>query len=511
MYRKSFLFLCSVLLALNCQSLKNTQKSTPPTHPEIQREFRAAWVATVDNINWPSSPGLPVTVQQEEALEILDLLADNNFNAVIFQVRPQADALYESELEPWSYYLTGEQGESPFPYYDPLEFWIDEAHKRGLELHVWLNPYRAHHPKGGIVSDNSLVNTKSHLVVELKNGYWWFDPSLKETQDHGIDVVMDIVKRYDIDGVHFDDYFYPYPSYNNDEDFPDDKSWNEYVENGGDISRGDWRRNSVNQFIEKIYTSIKKEKPFVKFGLSPFGIWRPGHPSSIQGFDQYDVLYADAKLWLNEGWIDYFSPQLYWPVNQVEQSFPVLLGWWNEQNYKNRHVWPGVSIGRFQGEKQADEVLNNIMITRGMNPEAPGLVHWSVAPLIGNDSLQAELKTKPYREKAVVPSLSWLKQKTPELPDVEYDFSEESVAVSINKAEAEISNWIVYYKYDDTWSERILNRKRKQLILPYTIEVQSESVDSLNAPQISLLQEIQVTYIDRFGFESKASIRNLDK
>ena len=151
------------------------------------------------------------------------------------------------------------------------------------------------------------------------------------------------------------------------------------------------------------------------------------------------------------------------------------------------------------------------MITRGMNPEAPGLVHWSVAPLIGNDSLQTELKTKPYREKAVVPSLSWLKQKTPESPDVEYDFSEEGVAVSINKAEAEISNWIVYYKYDDTWSERILNKKRKQLILPYTIEVQSESVDSLNAPQISLLQEIQVTYIDRFGFESKASIRNLDK
>lgn len=511
MPRKTCFLLCSVLLILNCQVLKNTQNDEQSSHPEIQREFRAAWVATVDNINWPSSPGLPVTVQKEEALKILDLLADNNFNAVIFQVRPQADALYKSELEPWSYYLTGEQGEPPFPYYDPLEFWIEESHKRGLELHVWLNPYRAHHPQGGIISQNSLVNTKSDLIVELENGYWWFDPSIKETQQHGIDVVMDIVKRYDIDGVHFDDYFYPYPSYNNNEDFPDDKSWSEYVKNGGNLSRGDWRRNSVNEFIENIYTSIKQEKPYVKFGLSPFGIWRPGHPSSIQGFDQYDVLYADAKLWLNKGWIDYFSPQLYWPVNQVEQSFPVLLGWWKEQNYENRHVWPGISIGRFEGEKQIDEVLNNIMITRGMMPESPGLVHWSVGPLIGNDSLQTELTAKPYKEKAVIPSLSWINQKKTGLPDIDYVFSEENVTVTINNAETEISNWIVYYKYDDSWSDRILSKKRKQLILPYTIEVQSESADSLKVTEVSLLQEIQVTYVDRFGFESEASVRYLDK
>ena len=511
MIKRTSLLLCTVLLISNCQLLKNNQKNLSPTHPEVHRECRAAWVATVDNINWPSSPGLPVTVQKKEAIELLDLLEENNFNAVIFQVRPQADALYESSLEPWSYYLTGEQGEAPLPYYDPLEFWIEEAHKRGLELHVWMNPYRAHHPKGGPITEYSLVNTKRDLVVELENGYWWFDPSIKETQEHSLNVVMDVLQRYDIDGVHFDDYFYPYPSYNNDKDFPDDKSWEEFLNNNGYSDRGDWRRNSVNTFIKDVYYSIKKEKPHVKFGLSPFGIWRPGNPTSIQGFDQYDVLYADAKKWLNEGWVDYFSPQLYWPINQVAQSFPVLLGWWDEQNYKNRHLWPGISIGRFEGEKQIDEVLNNIMITRGMMPESPGIVHWSIAPLIGNDSLQTELSTKAYRKKAVVPSLSWMTHKTPDIPDVSYEFSLEDVAISINIDEKEMTNWIVYYKYSDTWSERVLSKYREKLILPYTIEIASDDIDSLEISTISILQEIQVTYINRFGFESRASIQIVNK
>lgn len=508
---RTLLLLCTILLVSSCQHLNESKNSETPSHPEIQREFRAAWVATVANINWPSSPGLSVALQKKEAIQLLDLLKDTNFNAVIFQVRPQADALYESSLEPWSYYLTGEQGKAPVPFYDPLEFWIEEAHKRGLELHAWLNPYRAHHTAGGQISDSSVINTKSDLVVELENGFWWFDPSISETQQHSLDVVMDIVSRYDIDGIHFDDYFYPYPSYNNEKDFPDGKSWDEYLANNGTLGRKDWRRNSVNTFIEDVYTSIKKEKPHVKFGLSPFGIWRPGHPSSIQGFDQYDVLYADAKKWLNEGWVDYFSPQLYWPINQTPQSFPVLLGWWNEQNYKNRHVWPGISIGRFEGEKQIDEVLNNIMITRGMIPESPGIIHWSIAPLVGNDSLQTELITNTYQKKAVAPSLSWIKQKKPDTPDVHYEFSSEDISISIKKDENEMINWIVYYKYSDTWSEKILTKKREKLNLPYTIETLDLDVDSLAIPTISVLEEIQVTYINRFGFESKASIHRVNK
>jgi len=499
-----FFLLSAAILALNCTSLKISQddESTPP---EIQREFRAAWVATVANINWPTSPGLSVDVQKKEAIELLDLLKETNFNAVIFQVRPQADALYESSLEPWSYYLTGTQGEAPFPFYDPLEFWVNEAHKRGLELHVWLNPYRAHHTTGGPVSNSSIVNTKRELVVELENGYWWFDPSLKGTQDHGVNVVMDIVSRYDIDGVHFDDYFYPYASYNNDKDFPDDKSWQSYLASGGIMNKKDWRRNSVNTFIKRVYRSIKKEKPYVKFGLSPFGIWRPGYPASIEGFDQYDELYADAKKWLNEGWVDYFTPQLYWPINQIPQSFPVLLGWWNEQNYQNRYVWPGISIGRFQGEQQVDEVINNIMITRGMSSEAPGIVHWSIAPLVNDDTLRNELKAKPYKEKAVIPPLNWIQHKNPESPSVSYKYISGNISATLKHKQDDISNWIIYTKYEGVWSSRILSRNDNVINIPFTKTIAFNGSNKDLLKQVSVLEDLQITYIDRLGFESSPS------
>jgi len=203
----------AIFTSIACNSAKQTSsnntKTDLPAFPKAQTEFRAAWIATVANINWPSKPGLSTEEQQKEALVLLDYLKEHNFNAAIFQVRPQADALYKSDLEPWSYYLTGKQGEAPVPYYDPLTFWTEEAHKRGIELHVWLNPYRAHHKDGKEITEKSIIKTKPGLSVFLKEGYWWMDPAKKETQDHSIAVAMDIVKRYDIDGVHFDDYFLP--------------------------------------------------------------------------------------------------------------------------------------------------------------------------------------------------------------------------------------------------------------------------------------------------------------
>lgn len=205
------------------QAAKPVESAKPAA--KAAAEFRAAWVATVANINWPSKPGLSTLDQQREAIGLLDFLQAHHFNAVIFQVRPQTDALYDSKLEPWSYFLTGQQGKAPEPYYDPLAFWIEAAHDRGLELHVWLNPYRAHHVTGGEISENSIVKTKPELVVQLEQGYWWLDPAKKGTQDHSAAVVMDLVKRDDLNGVHFDDYFYPYSSYINEKDFPDDDSW----------------------------------------------------------------------------------------------------------------------------------------------------------------------------------------------------------------------------------------------------------------------------------------------
>lgn len=456
------------------------------------REFRAAWVATVDNINWPSKPGLSTADQQAEALALLDFLKDHHFNAVIFQVRPQADALYESDLEPWSYYLTGKQGTPPNPYYDPLAFWIAEAHKRGLELHVWLNPYRAHHVAAGKVESPSLVNKMPESVVKLKEGYWWFDPAKKTTQDHSAAVVMDIVKRYNIDGVHFDDYFYPYESYNGGADFPDDDSWAIYREGGGTLSRGDWRRSQVNQFIERVYREIKATKKHVKFGLSPFGIWRPGYPGGIAGMDQYDKLYADAKLWLNNGWIDYFTPQLYWPIAQLPQSFPVLLGWWQQENTQGRHLWPGMNVGRGGDEANRVEVINQIMITRGIVPASKGAVHWSISSLTRNPLVAQGLLDGPYKQEALVPASPWLGTGAPDAPMVTVENEGREVEVSWSHTQPDaVFRWVVYYRYGDDWDYTILPR-----------DVQMLTLAAYAADGETGLADVRVTAVDRLGNES---------
>jgi uncharacterized lipoprotein YddW (UPF0748 family) len=469
-------------------------QTLPVAEPKAEREFRAAWVATVANINWPSRPGLPVDSQKLEALALLDYLKSSHFNAVIFQVRPQADALYKSALEPWSYYLTGVQGKAPEPFYDPLQFWIDESHRRGLELHVWLNPYRVHHPSGGALTDSSLARKRPELVLPLKGGYWWFDPSLEETRKHATAVVLDIVKRYDIDGVHFDDYFYPYKEYNKGEDFPDSASWAAYLAGGGRLSRGDWRRESVNTLISSLYKEIKKEKKGVKFGLSPFGIWRPGFPEGACCFDQYDVLYADAKLWLNKGWVDYFSPQLYWPINRPAQSFPMLLNWWKGENTKARHLWPGINVGTDTSARNITEVLNQLMITRGILPDSKGLIHWSIGQVFKSPGITKALLEGPYKKEALVPASPWLNDKRPQAPNVMALAQGDSIRVSWTHPEAaEVFRWVVYYRYGNSWNYKIQDRDEHFFVLPKSI---------ISNAQSSQLIEVRVSAVDKTGNES---------
>jgi uncharacterized lipoprotein YddW (UPF0748 family) len=497
-------YLFVILLLAACSSNKQLAQPTNNTLNDAlfkpaPREFRAAWVATVANINWPGKPGLSTEQQQKEAIGLLDFLQQHNFNAVIFQVRPQADALYKSDLEPWSYYLSGVQGKAPDPFYDPLQFWTEAAHVRGLELHVWLNPYRAHHIAGGEVSEGSVVKTKPNTVVKLKEGYWWFDPSLKETQDHGVNVVMDIVKRYDIDGVHFDDYFYPYPSYNNNEDFPDSVSWKQYRQSGGKLSRGDWRREAVNTFISRLYTEIKKEKKQVKFGLSPFGIWRPGYPASVEGFDQYEQLYADAKLWLNKGWVDYFAPQLYWPINRYAQSYPVLLGWWNQQNTMNRHLWPGISVGRDSSAKNSTEVINQVMIARGMLPNSSGVIHWSISSLTKNPALANALLEGPYKKPALVPASPWLDNTAPDKPKVNLQQQKDSALIQwTHTNEADVFKWVVYYRYGNNNNYKILTAGAHSISLPL-----QQGKNKLNS--------VSVSAVDRTANESAPAETSIDQ
>ncbi|ASK29617.1 hypothetical protein CEY12_05640 [Chryseobacterium sp. T16E-39] len=458
--------------------------------PAINREFRGAWVASVANINWPSRNDLSIDQQKAEAISMLDMLKDNNFNAVIFQVRPSADALYTSSLEPWSYFLTGETGRSPFPNYDPLQFWIEESHKRGLELHVWLNPYRAHHTNGGAVNSLSMANKLSDIVVRLKNGMYWFDPANPKTQGHVSNVVKDIVQRYDIDAVHFDDYFYPYAAYNRGADFPDNASWAAYINSGGTLSRADWRRDNVNKFVERIYKEIHAEKSYVKFGISPFGIWKPGYPAGITGSSQYDELYADAKLWLNRGWVDYFSPQLYWPIDSKGQGFEALLNWWESENTLKRHLWPGLNTVEIKTSDRSTEIKNQIELSRQILKNDVGEVHWSIAGLTKTPSMLSTLKNGPYKEKALVPKSPWIKAVPLATPTLFVTDNGSSIRANWStKNLKDVFQWVLFTQYNGVWETEILTLDTLTKDIP-----KNKDGRSLNA--------IAIKAIDRLGNES---------
>ncbi len=370
--------------------------------PELPREFRAAWVATIYNIDWPSKSSLPAATQQAEARAILDRLASLNMNAVILQVRPHADALYESTLEPWSLWLTGKMGKDPG--YDPLDYWIKQAHARGIELHAWFNPFRALSNVSHSVCANHVSRTKPHLIKRYGN-LLLCDPSHPETRSHALEVILDVVRRYDIDGVHLDDYFYPYPS--------------------GKLRFDDGqtpaqRRTFVDTFVSQLYAGVKKEKPWVRVGISPFGIWRPGIPAGIEaGVDSYEHLAGDSRKWLEQGWVDYLAPQLYWRIEPRKQSFPVLLEWWRGQG--SRPVWPGIATTRIQSKEDpgrtAAEIVNQIALSRKIGRNWTGHLHWSVKGIMTNQGGIATELSKVYAQPAAVPPMPWISRSAPASPD----------------------------------------------------------------------------------------------
>jgi uncharacterized lipoprotein YddW (UPF0748 family) len=460
--------------------------------PSPPREFRAAWVATVGNIDWPSRKGLSTELQKKELLAILDKLVELKLNAVIFQVRPMCDALYASELEPWSEFLTGTLGKAPDPYYDPLEFAVREAHARGLELHAWFNPYRAHQPSAtSAIPANHIVKSRPDLA-RLYGKHYWLNPTHPEVLDHSIKVILDVVRRYDIDGIHLDDYFYPYQENGPDGkvlDFPDDDTWAAYQKAGGRLSRPDWRRDAVNRFVERQYREAKALKPWVKVGISPFGIWRPGNPPGIEGLDQYAVLYADAKLWFNEGWVDYLTPQLYWPIHQEKQSYPKLLAWWASENKKGRNLWPGNNAGRAAGRNvPATELADQIQATRAQ-PGATGNVFFSMKSLQRNTRVSDSLRSV-YTAAALPPASPWLAKAAPAKPRVELERSGDKLSLVI-VAPAESTRLFVI--------RRLMAGKWTMDIQPSQGEKTIVALPAETAPE-----RIVVTAIDRVGNESEA-------
>lgn len=419
---------------------------------------------------------------------MLDTAARMHLNAVILQVRPSADALYKSSLEPWSEYLTGWQGRAPSPAYDPLEFAVEEAHRRGLQLHCWINPYRANHPsqKGPLATNH--VGRRRPDLVHKYGKFLWMDPGEVEIQEQTLSVVKDIVRRYDVDGVHIDDYFYPYKEGNLD--FPDAAAYAKYRQSGGTLGRNDWRRENVDSFVRDLYTTIKTEKKWVQLGISPFGIYRPGIPTGIKaGVDQYADLYADARKWLVEGWCDYFTPQLYWPVAQKPQSYPVLLEWWLDQNPMGRHVWPGNFTSRTnpsEGNWKPKEVISQIAITRKQG--ANGNVHFSMKAFTKNwNGIRQSLQEGPYSDSAIPPVSPWLDNVPPLAPEVSVDADTIRWAA---RGDEEVLWWAVQRRYGTQWTTQLFGNTSREL----------DAAGKGAQPD-----EVAVTAIDRLGNASPVS------
>lgn len=464
------------------------------------REFRAAWVATVDNIDFPTKKGLPEAEQKAELLEIVRMAESLKLNALIFQVRPQCDALYTSKLEPWSEFLTGSMGKPQA--FDPLTFLIAEGHRRGILVHAWFNPYRAMHPAAKTVSAQHISKLRPDLVKSYGR-YLWLDPSDPEVKEYSLKVVLDVVKRYDIDGVHFDDYFYPYPEKDaagNPIDFPDDKNWNRYLQTAATFSttavhripleRDAWRRHHVNNFIESVRREIKRVKPHIMYGISPFGIWQPIPELGITGFNAYKELYADALKWLQDGTVDYLSPQLYWETARKSQSFPVLFDWWKQQNSKGRHLWAGIATYRIGSNANfvADEIIRQILVTRLAN-ETRGSIQFSFKSL-RNDmgGIQARLREKVFRHRALIPASPWIKTQKTLPPALTLKESEKLVEAKWREKGVVKAFWfVVYVKDKDGWS--------------YTILPRTESGITLSAKR--KIDKVLVTAVDRLGNESQ--------
>ncbi len=368
-------------------------QSVPP-----KREFRGAWIATVTNIDWPS--GTNPESQKQQLINLLDGLKAININAVMFQIRPECDALYQSSIEPWSHWLTGIQGTAPNPFYDPLKFAIDEAHKRGMELHAWFNPYRAERSVGNyVLSPDHVINKHPDWILQVGT-VKFLNPGLKVVRDYVTSVFMDVARRYDVDGIHIDDYFYVEGITSQDA-----STFTNYPR--GFTNLADWRRDNVNILIKEVNDSLKAIKPWVKWGVSPRGIWRPGYPPGITGNDNYNSIYCDAMAWLHAKSIDYINPQLYWAFGGG-QDYGKLMPWWADSAGANgRHMYVGHAIYRINNPFNATEIPRQIRLNRTDN-YCQGSVLYNTSSTLANplgfsDSLKKDL----YRYIALNPVMSW--------------------------------------------------------------------------------------------------------
>jgi uncharacterized lipoprotein YddW (UPF0748 family) len=403
---------------------------TIPAQTAPVAEMRGAWIATVVNIDWPSAPGLPPERQRMEFDSILDALKAMGMNAIFVQIRPAGDALYPSRLAPWSKYLTGQQGRAPEPYYDPLEYMIQAAHQRRMEFHAWMNPYRASFDldTASLAPSHPLRALPKERLSEWcyqYGGKYYFNPASPVVRQYLVNIILDLVLRYDIDGVQFDDFFYPYP-------VPGQtlNDLNQYAADPRGFSTiEDWRRDNVNRLIEDVSNNIKRLKPYVRFGISPFGVWRNADKDPLNGsptragITSYDDLYADVLFWLQKGWIDYAAPQLYWSIGYPPADYQQLLDWWTRHAY-GRHIYIGHAAYKIKAAEndpnwyQPDQLSRQIALSR-MNAQVQGSLHFSAKALMRNPmGVQDSLTARLYNKQAMLPAYDFLSPFTPVTPQI---------------------------------------------------------------------------------------------
>lgn len=422
-------------------------------------EFRGVWIATVSNIDWPSKKTLTPEEQKREFIQILDMHKRNGMNAIVMQIRPATDAFYPSQLEPWSEFLTGVQGKPPHPYYDPLQFMIEETHKRGMEFHAWMNPYRAvFNLNSSSIAPNHITKRHPEWFLDY-GGKRYFDPGNKEAQNFVVEVVRDVVRRYDVDAIHFDDYFYPYRIAG--VEFPDARSYQKY---GAGMTRDQWRRSNVDSIIVKLNDVIKEENPLCKFGISPFGVWRnkdkdPRGSNTRGGQTNYDDLYADILLWLENEWIDYVVPQLYWEFGHKLVGYEVLSEWW-AKNAFGRQMYIGHGIYRAKEPKsyawhKKDELPKQIQRLREY-PEIHGSVYFSSKTFASNpNGWNDSLRNNYYKYPAIAPPMPWIDNEKPARPAVSFDSSKGRTFTNFidlyftQPEENDLINRYVVYQFDD--------------------------------------------------------------
>jgi len=405
--------ICLSLVILFTVSIAYAQKD--------KRSLRGVWIATVANIDWPTKKGLSAEEQKKEMVALLDNVKNYNMNTIVFQIRPTGDAFYKSKYEPYSHWLTGVQGQDPG--YDPLQFTIEECHKRGLNIHVWLNPYRINNDTVGYntYAKDHIINKHPDWVINYGKAKY-FDPGLDAVRKFTCDVVRDIVTNYDIDAIHMDDYFYPYKI--KGQEFPDSLTFVKYPRGFSD--KEDWRRDNVNLIIKEINETIKAVKPWVEFGISPFAVWRnkteDPRGSDTKAMSNYDGLYADIILWQEKGWIDYVLPQLYFNIGYMIADYAVLSDWWSQYNY-GANVYAG--LGPYRVSKKAKqkewhsskEIIRQIK--RNMNdPNIKGEIYFSAKSLFNKPevNLQKQLVKNEYKTLSISPENNRIQRVEAENP-----------------------------------------------------------------------------------------------